>query len=56
VFQELNARWLVPMHYGSFKLSFEPIDEPPRMLLELAQQLQVAQQVQILEEGVPHLF
>jgi L-ascorbate metabolism protein UlaG (beta-lactamase superfamily) len=29
-FQDLQARWLVPMHYGSFKLSFEHMDEPPR--------------------------
>jgi hypothetical protein len=44
------------MHYGSFKLSFEPMEEPPRMLQELAQQHRVAHQLRILEEGVPHLF
>ena len=27
-FTELNARIMVPMHYGSFRLSFEPPDEP----------------------------
>jgi L-ascorbate metabolism protein UlaG (beta-lactamase superfamily) len=55
-FQDMGAKWLVPMHYGSFKLSFEPMDEPPRMLQELAQHHKVAPQVRILEEGVPHLF
>jgi L-ascorbate metabolism protein UlaG (beta-lactamase superfamily) len=56
VFKDLGARWLVPMHYGTFKLSFEPLDEPPRWLSELARQQKVAQHVKVLEEGVPHLF
>jgi len=30
-FRDLRARWLVPMHYGTFKLSFEAMDEPPRL-------------------------
>jgi L-ascorbate metabolism protein UlaG (beta-lactamase superfamily) len=28
VFKDLRAQWLVPMHYGSFRLSFEDLDEP----------------------------
>jgi hypothetical protein len=32
------------------------MDEPPRMLQELAQRHKLAPQVRILEEGVPHLF
>jgi len=36
VFRDLRAHWLVPMHYGSFRLSFEDIDEPPRWLRMLA--------------------
>lgn len=56
VFQDIGAKWFVPMHYGSFKLSFEPIDEPPRLLMELAQQQKCDHQIQILEEGVPRLF
>ena len=30
VFKDLHARWLVPMHYGTFRLSFEDLDEPSR--------------------------
>lgn len=56
VFHDLGSKWFVPMHYGSFKLSFEPLDEPPRLLKELAHQLKVTQHLRILEEGVPHLF
>ncbi len=27
-FLDLGARWMVPMHYGTFRLSYEPVDEP----------------------------
>ncbi len=56
VFRDLGAQWLVPMHYGTFKLSFEHMDEPPRWLREIARRNGVSSQVKILEEGVPHVF
>lgn len=31
-FLDLNARWMLPCHWGTFKLTDEPIDEPPREL------------------------
>ncbi len=34
-FRDLNAKTLIPMHYGTFSLSDEPINEPPRKLKEL---------------------
>ncbi len=55
-FQDLKARQLVPMHYGSFKLSFEAMDEPPRWLQEIARQQNLAEHVRILEEGAPAVF
>ncbi len=56
VFHDIGARWLVPMHYGTFKLSFEPLDEPERWLKELAAKQKVTDRLRILEEGVPELF
>ena len=44
------------MHYGTFKLSFEDMDEPPRWLRELAHENGISQKLRILEEGVPTLF
>lgn len=55
-FQDLKARQLVPMHYGSFKLSFEAMDEPPRWLQEIARQQNLAEHVRVLEEGAPAVF
>jgi L-ascorbate metabolism protein UlaG (beta-lactamase superfamily) len=55
-FKDLRAAWMVPMHYGSFRLAFEDMDEPPRWLAELAQDQGIRHRVRILEEGVPHVF
>ncbi|MFN7955644.1 MAG: MBL fold metallo-hydrolase [bacterium] len=35
-FAELGARWMVPIHWGTFDLSDEPMDEPPRELARVA--------------------
>jgi L-ascorbate metabolism protein UlaG (beta-lactamase superfamily) len=56
VFRDLGSNWLVPMHFGTFKLSFEEMDEPPRWLREVAEQRGVGRHLRILEEGVPEVF
>ena len=55
-FKDLRARQLVPMHYGTFKLSFEEMDEPPRWLRAIASEQDLSSQVRILDEGVPTVF
>ena len=36
MFQQSGARYLVPIHWGTFRLSKEPMDEPMRRLLAAA--------------------
>jgi L-ascorbate metabolism protein UlaG (beta-lactamase superfamily) len=40
-FQSLGARLLCAMHWGTFKLTDEPLDEPPRLLVEICEREQV---------------
>jgi L-ascorbate metabolism protein UlaG (beta-lactamase superfamily) len=55
-FKDLRAQKLVPMHYGSFRLSFEEMDEPPRWLREIAREQKISDRVCILDEGSPRVF
>ncbi len=55
-FQELRAKTMIPMHFGTFRLSYEPLDEPPRRLLEKALELNMLEKVHLLNEGEPQLF
>ena len=55
-FVDLNARWMIPMHYGTFRLSHEPIDEPLRLLDQAAAAAGVKDRVVVLEEGVTRFF
>jgi len=56
VFHDLQSKLLVPMHYGSFRLSFEDMDEPPRWLKELAEEAGLTSKLRLLEEGLPQVF
>ena len=55
-FLDLNARWMVPMHYGTFRLSHEPMEEPLELLDEAARQAGVRERVLVLTEGVTKIF
>jgi len=55
-FIDLKARWMVPMHYGTFRLSHEPVDEPLQLLEQEARQAGIEDRVVVLEEGVTRFF
>jgi L-ascorbate metabolism protein UlaG (beta-lactamase superfamily) len=55
-FMDLGSRWMVPMHYGTFRLSHEPMDEPLKLLAEESQAAGVQERVIVLEEGATQLF
>jgi L-ascorbate metabolism protein UlaG (beta-lactamase superfamily) len=55
-FLDLNARWMVPMHYGSFRLSHEPMDEPLQLLDEEARSAGIEDRVFVMEEGITRFF
>jgi L-ascorbate metabolism protein UlaG (beta-lactamase superfamily) len=50
-FVELGAQHMVPMHYGTFRLGREPMDEPLQRLKAEAARLGINGQLKILEEG-----
>jgi L-ascorbate metabolism protein UlaG (beta-lactamase superfamily) len=55
-FLDLGARYMVPMHYGTFRLSYEPVDEPVERLKADAQRRGIERKICVLEEGVPKFF
>ena len=50
-FLDLGARRMIPMHYGTFRLSQEPMDEPVERLMAAARLSGVASSVNVLPEG-----
>lgn len=55
-FLDLDSRYMVPMHYGTFRLSYEPFDEPLKRLREAAAKAGVSDRVLALEEGKTKIF
>ncbi len=55
-FRDLRAKWIVPMHYGTFRLSFEEMDEPLTRLRGVIEQAGLSKNLRVLEEGVPEVF
>jgi len=55
-FLDLRARYLVPIHWGTFVLSYEPPDEPPRWILRLAEESGLASRLALLEHGEGRAF
>lgn len=55
-FTELKSKILVPMHFGTYPLSFEPPDEPPQRLMKAALREGIVNKIRILPEGKPRVF
>ena len=51
-FLDLGARWMVPMHYGTFRLSYEPVER----LKADAKRRGIEKKICVLEEGVTKFF
>jgi L-ascorbate metabolism protein UlaG (beta-lactamase superfamily) len=50
-FVETGAGWMVPMHYGTFRLGREPMEEPLPRLMRAAERAGVVDRVAALGEG-----
>ncbi|HEY7617212.1 MAG TPA: MBL fold metallo-hydrolase [Terriglobales bacterium] len=55
-FIDLNSRWMIPMHYGTFRLSHEPLEEPLQLLEQEAKALGIEDRLVVMEEGVTRFF
>jgi L-ascorbate metabolism protein UlaG (beta-lactamase superfamily) len=55
-FVDLKADRMIPMHYGTFKLSHEPMDEPVQRLRADAERRGIEDKVTVLEEGITEFF
>lgn len=55
-FQDLGGERLVPMHYGTFWLSEEPMEEPLPRLLTSAAKVRLDDRIAVIQEGETQLF
>jgi L-ascorbate metabolism protein UlaG (beta-lactamase superfamily) len=55
-FLDLGAHCMIPMHYGTFRLSYEPMEEPLERLRAAAASAGVGERVLVLEEGKTKIF
>lgn len=49
--RELKAKHLIPIHWGAFRLSLEPLDEPVKRLQQSARRAGIGACVTVLEPG-----
>ncbi len=55
-FLDLKAQCMIPMHYGTFRLSHEPMEEPLDRLMADAEAKGIVRKVLVLEEGKTKIF
>lgn len=54
-FGDLRGRLLIPMHFGTYRLSYEPMHEPPERLMGAAAQHGLLPNIRVLTEGLPEV-
>ena len=55
-FVDLDAKAMIPIHWGTFKISEEPIHEPPLRLKAAANRIGIADKIHILRNGKTFLM
>jgi L-ascorbate metabolism protein UlaG (beta-lactamase superfamily) len=55
-FMDLGSRWMIPMHYGTFRLSHEPMEEPVQRLEQESRAVGIEDRVIVLKEGFTQFF
>ena len=55
-FQELKSKLLIPMHFGTYRMSYEPMHEPEERLKLAGAHGDVLQDIRFLSEGMPQVF
>jgi L-ascorbate metabolism protein UlaG (beta-lactamase superfamily) len=53
---DLRARYMVPIHWGTFVISYEPTEEPVRWVEELAAERGLTEQLAVLRHGESRRF
>lgn len=52
----LGAKEMIPIHWGSFRIAYDGIDEPKDVLLELVENNSLKERIHVLENGEKYLF
>jgi len=55
-FHELQSKTFVPMHFGTYRLSYEPMHEPAQRLMLAGSEAGILQNIRFLVEGMPQVF
>ena len=55
-FHELKSKIFVPMHFGTYRMSYEPMHEPAQRLMVAGNKAGILQNIRFLIEGMPQVF